>query len=222
MRSAVYAAADPRKRRAAHRALAAALGERRPDRRAWHLAAATMGPDEEIAAALEQAAETARRRSGYTAAARMLERAAELTPPGAARAVRLAGAAEAARQAGRGEHALALFAEALRDTSDTARRAQIEHQRGRIELFRGRAPRGQELLMLAADLMVASDPERAATLFIEVAPTALYTGDTVGALAAAERARALAGGRGGLGELVSELVVGLVWYWLGDRHVPTS
>ena len=51
--------AAPHSRRAApsHRALAAALdGEESADRRAWHLAAAAVEPDEEVVEALEQAA----------------------------------------------------------------------------------------------------------------------------------------------------------------------
>ena len=128
VRSAVYAAAEPAERRAAHRALAGALGERRPDRRAWHLSAAALGPDEQVAAALEQAAETARRRSGYAAAARALQRAAQLSPPGGRRVERLVAAAETARQAGRPEQALGLLQEAAEEASEPRVRAEIDHQ----------------------------------------------------------------------------------------------
>ncbi len=63
----------------AHLALAELLREE-PDRRAWHLAAATVRPDQEVSAALQQTADRARRRGGFAAAAAAQERAAELSP----------------------------------------------------------------------------------------------------------------------------------------------
>ena len=77
IRSALYQAATALERRAAHAALAAVIEP--GHRRAWHLAAGTVGPDEAIAAALEAAAEDARRRGAVAAAARALQRAAELS-----------------------------------------------------------------------------------------------------------------------------------------------
>jgi pimeloyl-ACP methyl ester carboxylesterase len=57
VRSAAYTAGSPEDRRAVHLTLAAATdAQADPERRVWHLAAAATGPDEEVAAALEQAA----------------------------------------------------------------------------------------------------------------------------------------------------------------------
>lgn len=99
VRSAIYQAATFTERREAHLALAEALLHE-PDRRAWHLAAASLGPDAEVADALAESAERSRHRGGYAAAAAALERAAELTPEPGRRAVRLLAAAKSAMLGG--------------------------------------------------------------------------------------------------------------------------
>ncbi|MEU5182063.1 LuxR family transcriptional regulator [Streptomyces longwoodensis] len=99
VRSAVQQAATFAERREAHLTLAAALAHE-PDRRAWHLASAALGPDEEIADALAESARRFQHRGGHAAAATALERAAELTPDPIARARRLLAAAESAMYAG--------------------------------------------------------------------------------------------------------------------------
>ncbi|MFI1756639.1 AAA family ATPase [Streptomyces sp. NPDC020571] len=95
VRSAVYHAAPFEERRRAHLALARLLGEE-PDRRAWHLAAATERPDEQVSALLLETAGRARHRGGHAAAAAALERAAELSPRRADQARLLADAADMA------------------------------------------------------------------------------------------------------------------------------
>lgn len=67
-------------RRAAHRALAAALAEPQDAaERAWHLVEACVGPDDDVAAALELVASDARRRGALADSANALERAASLS-----------------------------------------------------------------------------------------------------------------------------------------------
>ncbi len=86
VRSAAYRSASPQTRRELHGALAEVTDPAAdPDRRAWR---ATPGPDEEIAAELEQCAGRAQRRGGLAAAAAFLERSAGLTLDPARRAQR--------------------------------------------------------------------------------------------------------------------------------------
>lgn len=92
IRSAVVGFATDAERRAAHRLLA----ERRagsPERRAWHLAEAATGPDEAVAALLQQVAHTNLIRGDSVGAITELLRAADLSPAGANRGVRLGEAA---------------------------------------------------------------------------------------------------------------------------------
>ncbi|MEU2033730.1 ATP-binding protein [Nocardia amamiensis] len=96
VRSALVAGGTAEERRRAHRALAELLAES-PDRQVWHRAAGAAGADEEVAAALEDAAERSRHRGGAVAA---LERAAALSATPGRRADRLLRAAELAVDSG--------------------------------------------------------------------------------------------------------------------------
>ena len=81
LRATAYHIARPGDRQAAHRALAEDIdADRDPVRRAWHLAAAAIGPDENVAASLDPAADAARARNAFVTASRAHQRAAELTP----------------------------------------------------------------------------------------------------------------------------------------------
>jgi len=91
-RSAVVELSTSDERRAAHRMLAAQLPNH-PERRAWHLAEATVGADEGCAALLQEAAYRTLARGDAVGAVAALTRAAELSPPGSARGRRFAEAA---------------------------------------------------------------------------------------------------------------------------------
>jgi tetratricopeptide (TPR) repeat protein len=102
MRSAIYQVMSMSQRRAAHTALAGLL-DGHPDRRAWHQAAAVLGPDEQVAADLEAAASRAERRGALTTAVDALRRAAKLSEDAPSRGRRLQLAASAAFQSGHPE-----------------------------------------------------------------------------------------------------------------------
>jgi len=110
VRSAIYGAATSGDRRAAHQALADALADddQRADRRAWHLAAAAVAPDDAIVAQLDEVAGRAEARGGHSAAARALERAAELSTDPGTRAARYVDAARNLSLVGRDEQAAGL------------------------------------------------------------------------------------------------------------------
>ncbi|MEE4545836.1 AAA family ATPase [Streptomyces sp. V4-01] len=90
--AAVVDIATAAERRRAHRALADALGDQL-ERRAWHLGEAAAGPDEEVAALLEEAARSRLRRGDALGAVAALARAAGLSPAAPDESRRLAEAA---------------------------------------------------------------------------------------------------------------------------------
>ncbi|MEU7361718.1 helix-turn-helix transcriptional regulator [Streptomyces olivaceoviridis] len=99
VRSTVVHTATPNERRAAH-AVLAQVHRDDVERRAMHLAASTVDPDEEVAATLEAAADSATRRGGSQAAVTWLTRAAELSEGREERSRRLGSAAFIAGHAG--------------------------------------------------------------------------------------------------------------------------
>jgi DNA-binding CsgD family transcriptional regulator len=174
VRSAVKAAAALDERQRVHRALAQATdADVDPDRRAWHLAHATAGLDEDVAAELERSAGRARARGGLAAGAAFHERAAELTPDPKRRAQRALLAAKGKHQAGASEAALRLLAIAQAgplDELDQAR-AQLLHAQVTFAMTRGRdAP---PLLLEAARRLEPLDPTLARETYLEAFAAAL-------------------------------------------------
>ena len=166
LRSVVYQSALPGDRRAAHRALAETLAES-DGGRAWHLAAAAEGPDEDVAAALEATAERASQRGSHASQARALERAADLSADDDGAARRLHAACRAAYWAGDAAAAVRSAERALQLTTDPAIRADLMHQLAVIADFdprhRTRSPSSEVLEERAAELEEV-DPERSIAL----------------------------------------------------------
>ncbi|MEU7982633.1 AAA family ATPase [Micromonospora sp. NPDC049081] len=120
IRSAIVAMSTHEERRTAHVALAGALVDDE-ERRAWHLAAAAVGPDEAVAELLEEAAHRVMRRGDGFAAVAALVRAAELSATSAGRGRRLAEAAYIGAEAsGTIDDAKILLTDARRAAPDSA------------------------------------------------------------------------------------------------------
>jgi DNA-binding CsgD family transcriptional regulator len=191
-RSAVYAGVPANERRAAHRALADAGPTTDPDERAWHLASAAFGPDEQVAAALDAAAGRARDRSAYAVAASAFQRAARLTPqPDDARARRLLSAADAAWLGGRAELTLLAVDEALACEVEPALRAAALHLRGWGLLHIGPVTDAHDALVAAAGEIRGIDPAEAIVMLAEAADGCVYAGRPETMLHTARRAWAL-------------------------------
>jgi DNA-binding CsgD family transcriptional regulator len=217
VRSAVYRGATINQRQAIHQALAAALpGAEHADRRAWHRAAAAMEPDPEVADELERSAERARRRSGYAAAARALERSAELTSAEALRRHRLTDAADAAWLAGQPDRALGLLDRAAAGVSEPRLRANVAHLRGVIELRRG-VPANAFTILAAGSAEVAPvDPVKALAMLLPASEAASYAGDVTLTIEAARRAAALPRGQQRIDQFTLDMLVGIGSLLEGD------
>jgi len=191
-RSAIYGAAPPGQRRNVHRALAGSLPDADADRRAWHLALASFGPDDAASSALEQAGQRARQRSAYEVSSRAFERAALLSPEEVRQGRLLYAAADAAWLGGLAARAAALLDEARRHATTPDLTVSIEHLRGHIATRRGPVKEAQEILLTAAELAAPTDPERAVVMLAEAVNASFYAGDAATMRLAAERAATLA------------------------------
>lgn len=194
LRSAAYYRASTFERRAAHAALASASSG---VERAWHLADATLGPDEAVAQALEDAALDARQRRGHVAAALAFERAARLSSDRDDAARRDLEAARDYHLAGRVEQARTLLRSALSSTGDRVLCSEIEHQLGVIEMWFGDAATAQGLLAGAAATVEVDNPRRAAAILMHAAIAREMAGDVDGTLAIVRHAHELAEGADG-------------------------
>jgi DNA-binding CsgD family transcriptional regulator len=177
VRSTVYRSASDLDRRTAHHALAdvtdAAL---EPDRRAWHRAHATRGPDDDVAEELEQSAERAQARGGLAAAAAFLGRAAELTDDPARRAERMLAAAQVNLQAGAFEEALGRLAAAEAGPLDALGEARLNLLQAEVAFAQNRGSDAPQLLLEAARKFKELDPRLARETYLDAWSAALFAG----------------------------------------------
>ena len=219
VRSAIYGGATSVDRRRVHEALADATT--RPediDRRAWHLAAACIGTDEEVAAELERAAGGRPPEAATRHAATFLTRAAELTPPGPSVSRRLVAAAGAASAAGALLQARSLLDRVDRNALGPTDRGQLLSLAADIALSHGEP--GSHALA-AADFLAAAtafgieSPRRTRTALLRtcervITAEHLETGTSLTEIVVAIRARVLARTRAAVPDLILAAFAALV------------
>jgi DNA-binding CsgD family transcriptional regulator len=191
VRSAVYRSAEVKERRAVHMALAEATdGEADPDRRAWHLAAAVAGLDEEVATELERSADRARARGGFAAAAAFLQRAVTLTEDPARRAERALAAAQASLGAGAFDVARGLLAVAEAGPLDELGQARVDLLQAELAFAQNRGSDAPLLLLQAAQKLEGLDVRLSRNTYLEAWGAALFAGRAASAGSLADVSRA--------------------------------
>lgn len=190
--SAVYHSASPAVKRAAHQTMVAAYtGRSAPgaaERRAFHLAAATVGPDEAAAQQLADAAKGAASRHSHTTAAALFEKAAWLSPRGAARTQRIIEAALAGQAAGTLDAAGPLLDLAIAETDDEDLRTAAQHLQCRIQMWAGRPAQARDQLLDLADRTADRYPEWSAMMRAQAAIVSIALGEQRLAIGMAARA----------------------------------
>lgn len=190
--SAAYHAAPSGEQRAAHAALAATIVH--PSRRAWHLAAAAVGPDAAASQALRAAGEEARAQAAHADAARAFGRAAELAVDAAERAALALEAASEHALAGHGEQAFELVGRAS-ESDVPAVRDGARRLRAHLLMRSGSPAEAIDALeTLSSAANAAGDRAAAARLLLEASLGHMFTGDMRALLELASRAREQATG----------------------------
>jgi DNA-binding CsgD family transcriptional regulator len=179
VRSAIYQAAPTSARKRAHSALAdahATIGD--SDRATWHRAAATEGPDDELAAALQASASRSERRGGYGPAAVAYQRASALATHEEKRGELSFAAARNAWASGQPGQSRTLLAAAESCATDPALRADIARLRGRIEANVGSAETAHRIFIEAAEAVRTTEPTRALEMGVLAAMLRAYGADS--------------------------------------------
>jgi DNA-binding CsgD family transcriptional regulator len=200
VRSAVYRSATLPERQAAHLALAEVTDrELDPDRRAWHLAAAAPGPDEEAASELERSAGRAQARGGVAAAAAFLQRAVALTREPARRSERALAAAQASLLAGAFDAASELLDLAAAGPLTELQQALADLLRGQLAFASSAGGDPPALLVKAAKRLESLDAGLARETYLDawvaasIAGRSARAGDLADVSRAARSAPAPAG-----------------------------
>ncbi|HZA17743.1 MAG TPA: AAA family ATPase [Pseudonocardiaceae bacterium] len=195
VRSAIYHAATAGRKRSAHQALAAVYERRRSpgaaERRAFHLAAATSSPDEDIASQLAAAARQAAARQSHVTALALFERAARLSPVGPARTQRLLDAALMSQAAGCAGGAVPLLELALAEADNQHLITTVQQLQCRVQMWCGQPIEARDDLLALADRTEITDPAWSARMRSQAALTSANLGDHRLAVETAGRAARL-------------------------------
>lgn len=164
VRSVAHSTADPSDVRRVHRAIADTVDD--PDRRAWHLASAASGRDEDAARALDAVADRAQARGASASAAAALHKAAALTNDKSSRLRRLAAAAREAHRAGNMSLTTSLINQARTEADDSPHDPALLLLEADIRMRSGDAHGAYATLRLEAAQIAESNPLRAATMLL--------------------------------------------------------
>jgi len=216
VRSALWDAATLNERQIAHTTLAEALsGEQNADRRVWHQAMATVGADEEVAAALEASARRSQARAAHSSAATALLRAVELSTDEQRRVGRIAAGAQAAWDAGQPDRAREAIDHAL-PHADGELKARLLFLKGVIEARCGSLRKALPDLREGAEL--TEDPTLVLEILTHAGEVAAFCGELPTLIELGERAEALPA-RTGRERLLRAAVTGFgLRYSLGNQQ----
>ena len=174
IRSAVQSTAAPAQQLAMYAALAEVV--RDSERRLWHRAACALGHDDEVASALEEQAQIARRRGAIMVAAAALERAAMLTADPRQKGERLVRAAELVYDLGRVDVVSRLLREAESldvGPLEAARLAWLQQMiSGDVWFEKGAA---KTSVTIADQLLAGGDPDAALRSLVPIAHRCWWT-----------------------------------------------
>jgi DNA-binding CsgD family transcriptional regulator len=194
LRSAIYRSAEPDERRRVHLALADATdAEADPDRRAWHRARGTLGPDEAVAAELTQSATRAQGRGGMAASAAFLAKAAMLTPDPERRAHRALACAHLNLMLGSTDDVHALLSTAASTKLDEGTRARLDLAKIQLDYTTGHDAGNAGRLLAVAKRLEPIDADLAVQTYMEALGIGLIAGGPGDAAAVATAAGAASG-----------------------------
>ncbi|MGH9038642.1 MAG: AAA family ATPase, partial [Acidimicrobiia bacterium] len=216
--SVAYAEASPERRRHLHAQLASVIED--PEERARHLALAHRRPNETVASTIEEAARRAWSRGAPDMAARLADRAVELTP---ARLVerrheRMLAAADHHFTAGGMARAQELLESILSAVPTGTTRARALHRLGRIRAHRAEFPAAADLFREALSHS-SDDPVVRVELSCGLAFTRLVAGDIPGGAVLAEQALATVDAASGVeapARLTASICAALFGFLLGQ------